>query len=237
MAVQGMRLSMRGVSVSQGKGDWSLAGDGIFAEGIHLVCGDVGSGKTTLALALAGLIPPVSGSIEREGIHSSMFSFQFPEYHVTGLTIRDECISWGLDPEHVLAATRLDGKGDLSPMRLSRGELKRLHLACLLSLEYDLLILDEPFSSLDCCEKERVCQELSGRKQGITILFTHEQMIFPRVDHIWEISQGRLEYRGRLPEALPLWQHAPDLVRHLLAAGKTPANISPGDLVEAACRT
>jgi energy-coupling factor transport system ATP-binding protein len=237
MAVQGMKLSMNGVVAGRGEGDWSLAGHGIFAEGIHLISGDVGSGKTTLALTLASLILPASGSVERDGISSSMLSFQFPEYHVTGLTVRDECTSWGMDPEQVLAATRLDGKGDLSPMRLSRGELKRLHLACLLGQEYNLLILDEPFSSLDCREKERVCKELSGRKTGITILFTHEQQIFPRVDHIWEISQGRLAYRGRLPDALPSWQHAPKIVRDLLAAGKIPENISPDDLVEAACRT
>jgi len=237
MEVQGMKLSLDGVVANRGEGDWSVQVHGTFTEGIHLVSGDVGSGKTTLALALAGLTAPVSGSVERDGITSSMLSFQFPEYHVTGLTVREECESWGVDPDTVLAATRLEGKEALSPVRLSRGELKRLHVACLLGKEYDFLILDEPFSSLDCREKERVCRDLSGRTQGITIIFTHEQMCFPRVDHIWEISCGKLEYRGRVPDALPLWQHAPKLVRNLLAAGKIPDNISPGDLVEAACRT
>ena len=231
-----MKLSMNGVTVKQGEA-WSLAAEEVFMPGTHLVSGDIGSGKTTLALALAGLVPPAAGSVERDGIQSTMLSFQFPEYHVTGLTVREECASWGMDPETILAATGLTGKGDISPVRLSRGELKRLHLACLLGKEYDLLILDEPFSSLDCREKERVCRELSGRKPGITIIFTHEQAIFPRVDHIWEIESGRLAYRGRVPDALPFWQHAPDLVRDLLAAGIVPGNISPADLVEAACRT
>jgi energy-coupling factor transport system ATP-binding protein len=232
-----MKLSINAVVADRGEGDWSLVAHGTFTEGIHLISGDVGSGKTTLALALAGLAAPASGSVEREGIVSSMLSFQFPEYHVTGLTIRDECASWGVDPESILSATRLEEKGDLSPLRLSRGELKRLHLACLFSQVYDLLILDEPFSSLDCREKERVCRDLSGRSRGITIIFTHEQQIFPRVDHIWEICSGRLEYRGRVPDAFPSWQHAPKLVRTLLAAGRVPENISPDDLVEAACRT
>ena len=232
-----MKLSINGLVVKQAEGDWALTAQAIFSEGIHLVSGDVGSGKTTLALALAGLVPPAAGSVERDGIQSSMLSFQFPEYHVTGLTVREECASWGVEPENVLAAAHLAGKEDLSPVRLSRGELKRLHLACLLGKEYDLLILDEPFSSLDCREKVRICRELSEKKQGILILFTHEQVIFPRVDHIWEIESGRLEYRGRVPDALRLWQHAPKLVRDLFAAGIVPENISPDDLVEAACRT
>lgn len=232
-----MKLILNGVVANRGMGDWSVLADGIFSEGIHLVSGDVGSGKTTLAQVLAGLLAPTSGTVAQDGILSVMLSFQFPEYQVTGLTVREEYESWGVDSGEVLSAMRLTGKEGFSPLRLSRGELKRLHLVCLLSHTYDLLILDEPFSSLDCSEKERVCQQLSERTCGITILFTHEQQTFPRVDYIWEIVDGRLVCRGRVPDALPLWQHAPELVRNLLAAGKCPENIAPGDLVEAACRT
>jgi len=224
------------VNRSEGAEDWSVLADGIFSEGIHLVSGDVGSGKTTLARILAGLLVPASGTVVQNEIMSVMLAFQFPEYQVTGLTVREECESWGVVPVDVLTDTRLIGKEALSPLKLSRGELKRLHLACLLSHSYDLLILDEPFSSLDCLEKERVCQQLSERTCGITIIFTHEQQIFPRVDHIWEIDNGRLVYWGRVPDALSSWQHAPELVRNLLVAGKCPENIAPGDLVEAACR-
>ncbi len=233
-----MNLILNGVVANRGEGpgDWSVLADGIFSEGIHLVSGDVGSGKTTLAQVFAGLIVPASGTVARDGILSVMLSFQFPEYQVTGLTVREECESWGVDPGDVLAAIRLHGRDALSPLKLSRGELKRLHLACLLTHTYDLLILDEPFSSLDCSEKERVCQQLSKRTTGITILFTHEQQTFPRVDYIWEIVNGQLVCRGRVPDALLSWQHAPELVRNLLAAGKCPENITPGDLVEAACR-
>jgi energy-coupling factor transport system ATP-binding protein len=216
---------------------WSLAAQGNFTDGIHLVSGAVGSGKTTLALLLAGLLAPSTGAVRREGISSLMVSFQYPEYHVTGPTIREECGSWGLDPDPLLAAVNLAGREDLSPLRLSRGELKRLHLACVMAGTYDLLILDEPFSSLDCREKERVCSELSLRKKGITVIFTHEQSIFPRVDYIWEISGGVLHSRGRLPGALAHWEHAPALVKNLIARGQVPANISPPDLMEAACRT
>ena len=217
--------------------NWSLSAHGVFTEGIHLVSGDVGSGKTTLALMLAGLVQPSAGTVDRNGVSSLMVSFEFPEYHVTGATVREECISWGVDPSAILEAADLSGTEERAPLGLSRGELKRLHLACVMAGRYDLLVLDEPFSSLDCREKERFCTAISGRPAGITVIFTHEQMIFPRVDCLWEIAGGALRCRGPVPEALAGWEHAPELIRQLLAAQKIPKNITPADLMEAACRT
>jgi energy-coupling factor transport system ATP-binding protein len=162
---------------------------------------------------------------------------QFPEFHVTGTTVADECRSWGLDSTSVLSDINLMDKQDTAPLALSRGELKRLHLACVLAKKYDLLILDEPFSSLDCREKERVCELISQRTGGITILFTHEQSIFPRVDHIWELHQGLLIDRGDMPGALFRWRNAPALIKNIIATGRNLKNISPSDLQEAVCRT
>lgn len=229
-----MKVSLTGVRAV--RGDWSLSAQGMFGEGIHLVSGDVGSGKTTLALLLAGLFPQVSGTVEREGIASAMIAFQFPEFHITGADLERECKAWGVDPAAVLAAAGLAGRRTTSPLDLSRGELKRLVLACVLARDHDLLILDEPFSSLDCTEKERLCSTLSGRKRGITIIFTHEKAHFPRVDRIWEIQDGLLHDRGRVPSALGGWDHAPAVVKDLIARGRVPANIAQADLLEAACR-
>jgi energy-coupling factor transport system ATP-binding protein len=235
MEVPGMILSLAGVRTV--RDTWSLQATGTFGEGIHLVSGDVGSGKSTLAALLAGLVTPVSGTVDREGISSVMIAFQFPEFHITGSDLQSECKAWNVDPAPVLEATGLAGRNLKSPFDLSRGELKRLTLACMLARDYDLLILDEPFSSLDCMEKERLCATLSGRKRGITILFTHEQAYLPRVDRIWEIQQEVLYDRGRLPSALLHWNRAPALVKNLITRGKIPTNISQADLLEAACRT
>jgi energy-coupling factor transport system ATP-binding protein len=235
MEMPGMKVSLAGVRAV--RGDWSLSAEGTFGEGIHLVSGDVGSGKSTLALLLAGLFPQISGTVEREGIATTMIAFQFPEFHVTGPDLERECMAWGVDPAPVLAAAGLTGRMEADPLNLSRGELKRLILACMLARDHDLLILDEPFSSLDCTEKEQLCTTLSGRKRGITIIFTHEQTHLPRIDRIWEIAGGMLSDRGQLPSALGHWDHAPAVVKNLIARGKIPANISQADLLEAACRT
>jgi energy-coupling factor transport system ATP-binding protein len=229
-----MKITLTGVRAV--RGDWSLFAGGTFEEGIHLVSGNVGSGKTTLALLLAGLLAPSSGNIDREGVTSAMIAFQFPEFHITGTNLECECRAWGVDPAVILADTGLAGRKSMSPLDLSRGELKRLVLACMLAKNHDLLILDEPFGSLDCTEKERLCATLSQRKRGITIIFTHEQAYFPRVDHIWEIQEGKLHFRGGLPSALAHWDHAPAVLKDLITQGKIPTNISRTDLLEAACR-
>ena len=219
------------------RGDWLLAAQGTFCEGLHLVSGDVGSGKSTLALMMAGLLSPAGGIIVRDGISSTMISLQFPEYHVTGATVAEECRSWGLESDPILSEVNLMDKRTTAPLALSRGELKRLHLACVLAKNYDLLLLDEPFSSLDAREKERLCEHLSKRSGGITILFTHEQTSFPRVDHIWEIQDGELLNRGMMPDAITRWEHAPALIKKIISAGMILKNISHLDLLEAVCRT
>ena len=215
---------------------WSLTASGTFEEGVHLVSGDVGSGKSTLALMIAGLFPLSGGSINKEEITSSMLSLQFPELHVTGLTVAEECTSWGVSPDDILGTTGLSGKREVSPLSLSRGELNRLHLACILAKNHDLLLLDEPFSSLDCEEKAKLCTRIGQKSQGITIIFTHEQEILPRVTRIWEIVDGMLVDCGTPPDAFQHWRHLPPIVEKLTALGCRPDNLSLEDLREAACR-
>ena len=234
MGVLMIRITLNQVSAI--RDHWSLAASGTFEEGVHLVSGDVGSGKSTLALMMAGLFPLSCGSIKKEEITSIMLSLQFPELHVTGLTVAEECISWGVAPYDLLGTTGLTGKRDISPLSLSRGELNRLHLACILAKNYDLLLLDEPFSSLDCEEKTKLCARISQKTQGITIIFTHEQEILPRVTRIWEIVDGMLVDCGSPPDAFRKWRNVPRIIENLTDLGGIPDNLSLDDLREAACR-
>ena len=215
---------------------WSLSASGVFNEGVHLVNGDVGSGKSTLALMMAGLIPLSGGDIEKEEITTTMLSLQFPELHVTGLSVAEECTSWGVAPDKILDATGLTEKEDASPLALSRGELKRLHLACVLEKDYDLLLLDEPFSSLDCEEKVKLCAHIGQKSKGICVIFTHEQNILPKVKQIWEIVDGTLVDCGTPPDAFQHWRHVPPIIEKLIALGSAPDNISRDDFLEAVCR-
>lgn len=218
------------------RGPFTLRGSGSFDEGVHLVSGAVGSGKSTLALLLAGLLHPGSGSVRRQGITSALLLLQFPEYHVTCPTVAEEAGSWGLAPDDVLARADLAGRGDDDPFHLSRGELKRLILACTIMRDPDLLMLDEPFSSLDCAAKRKACRMIEERDRGITIIFSHERAVLPRVDAIWEMEGGTLTALGSVPGAIPRWRHAPPYLLYALDQGARPENIRLEDAREAICR-
>jgi energy-coupling factor transport system ATP-binding protein len=219
------------------RGGFRLAASGGFTEGLHLVTGPVGSGKSTLALALAGALCPEAGHIGREGIATTTLALSFPGYHVTGGTLEAEAASWGVPPGPVLSAAGLSGREGDDPLRCSQGELKRLVLSSLLARDWDLLILDEPYSSLDCAWKAILSRRLEERRRGITILLTHEDERLPRVDEIWEIEQGRLMPLGRVPGAIARWSRPPGYLRAALERGVVPENISPEAVRDAVCRT
>lgn len=218
------------------RGAFTLQGSGTFREGVHLVSGPVGSGKSTLGLLLAGIIRPEHGEVRRRGVSSTLLSLQFSEYHVTYPTVAEEARSWGFEPDDLLARADLAGHADDDPFHLSRGELKRLILTCMILRNPDLLILDEPFSSLDCAAKQKACRMIEGRSKGITIIFSHERAILPRVDTIWEMEDGTLSTCGSVPEAIYRWRHAPPYLAYALKLGAHPENIRLSDAREAVCR-
>ncbi|TAJ43986.1 ATP-binding cassette domain-containing protein [Methanofollis fontis] len=189
-----MQVRLEGVCARRGR--FSLRCTGTFGEGVHLCTGRVGSGKSTLALLLAGLLTPVAGTIRKEGIGSHSLSLQNPEYHVTEPTVGREIASYGVDPADVARSCGLSERMEADPFALSRGELKRLHLACLMAGTYDLLVLDEPFSSLDCIRKRWLCRELLNRRSGVTIIFTHERRFLPHADYLWEVADGEVSCIG-----------------------------------------
>ncbi|CVK33737.1 conserved protein of unknown function [Methanoculleus bourgensis] len=235
MEVPPVRVDLEDILFSRGQ--FSLRGSGTFGEGVHLVSGPVGSGKSTLALMLAELNRPESGAVRRHGISSALLLLQFPEYHITCSTVAEEAGSWGLDPDELLVRADLAGRGDDDPFHLSRGELKRLILACMIMRNPDLLMLDEPFSSLDCAAKRRACSMIEERSEGITIIFSHERAVLPRVDALWEMEGGTLKALGRVPGAIPRWRHAPPYLTYALEQGARPENIRLQDAREALCRT
>lgn len=178
-------------SVKLRAGTFSFAVDDFFSEGVHMISGRIGSGKSTLGSALAGLSSVESGQIILEGCVSPILLMQFPEYQVTGSTVVHEISSWGV-PRGGPTFSSLDVEiSDRDPFTLSRGELKRLMLASVFSKDPDVLILDEPYASLDISAKE-VLTGLIEKRRGITIVFSHETEYALNHAERWNIHGGGL---------------------------------------------
>jgi NitT/TauT family transport system ATP-binding protein len=162
-------------------GDAEVLGKMVFGieagETVALI-GRSGVGKTTLLRILAGLDGDFAGAVTRPGRVAMVF--QEP----TLLPWRDAraniTVTTGADPavaDGVLAEVGLAGLEARFPGQLSLGQQRRLALARAFSAAPDLLLLDEPFVSLDAAMVEEMIaltEALLARRRIATILVTHD---------------------------------------------------------------
>jgi len=152
------------------------------------VLGPSGSGKTTLLRILAGLIRPTSGSFtfghgEQPSIGMVFQQANLLPWRTAGGNIRLPLEVKNVDDatahqktQEMIDLVGLQGFADSLPRDLSGGMAQRVAIARSLIHDPDLLLLDEPFGSLDALTRERMWMELSRiwqAHQKTVILVTH----------------------------------------------------------------
>jgi len=221
-------LSVRGLKVSRG-GVPVLDIDelGIRSGEFLSLIGSNGTGKSTLLLSLAGLLKRDRGDIRFHGRHvkngsrlleyrrSLAMVFQEPllfdatvyENVASGLKIRGMSRS-SMRPviEENLALFEVSHLASRSARKISGGEAQRTSLARAFATSPELILLDEPFASLDPPTKESIIEDLGHamRLKGTTVVMaTHDRMDALRLsDRIAVMEKGGIAQIGTPTEVM-----------------------------------
>ncbi len=220
-----MFLSLESVTVRYGRAAGTRAAvDGaslaLAAGQIGVLIGPSGCGKTSLLRSVAGLERLAGGRIVIDGQVMSDATVGVhlnPEVRRIGMVFQDYALfphlsvadNIGFGVAHLPRgerAARVQQMLDLvglshaarrAPHQLSGGQQQRVALARALAPKPQLLLLDEPFSSLDVDLRERLAQEVRGilKESGTTALFvTHDQLeAFAVGDLIGVMNHGHLD--------------------------------------------
>jgi len=238
-------------------GDFELDADfNTPASGVTLLVGPSASGKTTLLRCLAGL-SRLEGVVRFRGTvwqdqgrfvppHRRPIGYVFQEPSLfPHLTVRGN-LAYGLKRRHgplrlaFDAAVELLGLApllDRSPAKLSGGERQRVAIGRALLSQPELLLMDEPVSSLDPEGKAEVMGRLESVGQALAtpvIYVSHDPAEAARLaDRVVMMRQGRIVSSRETPadaaaaHGAALDQMSPDAVRRLalaaLAAGLEPS--------------
>jgi len=198
MAFENLIIRARSVAKSYGSekvlSDFNLD---IWNGSIVGILGISGSGKTTALRLLAGFDKPDSGIIEmRDRVISSQETFLPPEERNVGMVFQDYAlfphlnveknISFGLSRdeiksgrlEEVLSMCNLETYRNKFPQELSGGQQQRVALARALAPKPEVILLDEPFTSLDAHMARDLREEvisLLRQTETTALIVTHDQ--------------------------------------------------------------
>ena len=180
------------------------------------VIGLNGSGKTTFARMINGLVLPAAGRVTVNGFDTvkdgdkvrgqAGFIFQNPQNQII-LPILKEDIALGLKSrklpkadtekavEAVLARFGIADLGERRAHELSGGELQLAALASVLVTRPDILIMDEPTNQLDLRNRGLVERTIHGLEENV-IVISHDLGLIAGFDRILLFHEGRLAHDG-----------------------------------------
>lgn len=175
-----------------------------------VLLGKTGAGKTSLLLAIAGIIrgsgepwdrlPPERRSVGYLPQDSALFphlsAIENVAYPLSGRNRTERALT-------LLERVRLPHVGNRYPHQLSGGEQQRVALARALARSPELLLLDEPTSALDPATRDELMEDLIDliHDAGIPALaVSHDPEIAQIADHAAVLSNGKIVQQGRPDE-------------------------------------
>ena len=180
------------------------------------VIGANGSGKSTFARLLNGLVLPTRGTVTVDGLDTRRegaavrrrvgFCFSDPDAQIVMPTVRED-VALGLRRHRLsraevaervdaaLEAVGLSGHADHPAHLLSSGQKQLLALTSVLVTEPDVLVLDEPTTLLDLRNARDAVRRLAALRQQV-VLVTHDLAALDGFDRVLTIDEGRVVFDG-----------------------------------------
>lgn len=203
------------------------------------IIGHTGSGKSTLLQHMNGIFSPSKGQVLVDGhrIQSAKdlhrirqrvcYVFQYPEYQLFEETVYKD-IAFGpknmaLDEEEIhsrvknameLVGLNFEEFKDRSPFELSGGQKRRVAIAGVLSMNPEILVLDEPTAGLDpkgSREILSIVEKLYREGTGIVLVSHSMEEIAASATRVLVMDGGRIAMDGPTREVYGQWERLEEL--------------------------
>ncbi|MCW2702050.1 MAG: ABC-type cobalt transport system, ATPase component [Blastococcus sp.] len=176
------------------------------------IVGANGSGKSTFARLINGLVVPTTGSVLVDGLDTRThvrdvrrrvgFVFQDPDAQIVHPTVAEDA-AYGLENQGVPAAERaervaevlerygLAGHADHPAHLLSGGQKQLLAIAGVLVMRPARIVFDEPTTLLDLVNTRRVAEVIEELEQQVVVV-THDLDLLDGFDRVLVVDGGRV---------------------------------------------
>jgi cobalt/nickel transport system ATP-binding protein len=188
------------------------------------IVGANGAGKSTMLKLLVGILMPEQGEIRLGDLPVTKktlskvrqtvgFTFQDPEDQLFNITVYDDVAfgprNYGLDEKEVekrvVSALQRVGIEHLmhrAPYKLSGGEKRAVSIATVLSMEPNVLAMDEPTAALDPRSRRRLIKLLQGFEHT-KLIATHDlDLVMELCSRTIVLKDGKIEYDGPTAEIM-----------------------------------
>ena len=219
-----LNVAIKKQFASNGRAGFALSADFAARQGITVLFGASGSGKTTTLRSIAGMVTPDAGRISLGdavyfdsaarvdlAMQKRRVGFVFQDYLLFPHLTAAENVAYGAKARHeharqqqvseLLELVGVDYAAGRRPAELSGGEQQRVALARALASDPAILLLDEPLSAVDVATRSRLLDEIVEvqRKTGIPFLYvTHSPADAVRIgDSLLVMSEGTIVQQGK----------------------------------------